>query len=94
MIDRDTLNHFPVLDVLTPKVLGLLPCAFSADGHRRANACATGCAENDGLPTAWKLRSASSAILLITQAGEREIVCGAAPAWYAASTSDAAAAIE
>ena len=33
IIDRDTLNHFPVLDVLTPKAPGLLPRAFSADGH-------------------------------------------------------------
>ena len=93
-IIEGTLYYFPVLDVLTPKAPGLLPRAFSADGHRRANACATGCAENDGLDAAWKLRSAASAILFIAEDGTGELCGGAATARDAASAADAATAIE
>ena len=93
-IIEGTLYHFPVLDVLTPKAPGLLSRAFSADGHRRANACATGCAENDGLDAAWKLRSAASAIFFIAENGTGELCGGAAPARDAASAADAAIAIE
>ena len=84
----------PVSDVLTPQAPGLLPCAFSADGPRRANAFADACVEDDALPVTWELRAAASSIVFIAEDCKRTIRGGAAPAWHAANATDAATAIE
>ncbi len=87
-------NNFAVLDVLTPQAPGLLSRAFSADGARRANALATAGVENEAVLAARKRRSATSPILLITEAGKRAFSRSASAPWLTAGAADAAVAVE